>query len=300
MTNLYEKLINNPIEFAWWLFILLIEIAFFCAIVMVWCLIHDYFLKKEDSIGFNNYKPKLLLHYKTITERVFAVITSNTGILCVYALYNTYSRLHIKEGTVNGLVLLGMIIVEISVINRIDGKMVLEVTDKEIELADNNIDEAKDKKKEAEDKKKEAVANLRLISSIEVLIMLLIISYLDNGGTKDYTPLIICMIGLVLGRFIYFDTNINAVKDTLMATTKYIKYAVIATGVSVLLTLTCYCFKIWDMEHLFEITIICHLIWVGCIIKAKGLAEEMCGFVYLFGCAMYEFYQLVKDLITST
>lgn len=102
--------------------------------------------------------------------------------------------------------------------------------------------------------------NLRLMSSFGILILILAVSiYFD---TQDYVQLELCIFGLVLGRFIYFDTSlkgvINELKDIFKCWPSFILETILMCMV---LSLGLY-YEVIDTNNLIESLFYIHIFYM--------------------------------------
>lgn len=238
MIELKGMLENHPEVFAAWAMTTMLEIMIFCIVIIAYHIICDCFIRKGDSIELNDHNGKWIFHYKTTTHRVFAVMTSNTGILTVCVIYCLISRMNHSMEQVNSYILFGLILVE---------KILVDTIDKKIEISEfyyNGYESNETRTNENNPEKDDAIPSLRLMSSIEVLIVLTILTLVNHDKTYDYSTLAVCMGSLVLGRFIYFDINLHDIATTAKNMLDNLRYMIIATVMIATFVLTGFLFRI--------------------------------------------------------
>ena len=266
MIELKGMLENHPEVFAAWAMTTMLEIMIFCIVIIAYHIICDCFIRKGDSIELNDHNGKWIFHYKTTTHRVFAVMTSNTGILTVCVIYCLISRMNHSMEQVNSYILFGLILVE---------KILVDTIDKKIEISEfyyNGYESNETRTNENNPEKDDAIPSLRLMSSIEVLIVLTILTLVNHDKTYDYSTLAVCMNML----------------DNL-------RYMIIATVMIATFVLTGFLFRIIDSHNVLEAIIICHYAWILWSINTKRLSEEMCGILLSQAHFIYEFVRMIKE-----
>lgn len=206
-----------------WIFLSALFITFvYIATIIVIRIYYQYFDKKRNDLTPERAANTWVFQPEIIAQRIIAIIISDTCILGACFFYFLYTETFPFFSDFNGFILLLMIIIAIIINNMIDKKMNLYFVDKKIgdklgqSLIENN-----------------AVAYIRLLSSLAVLII--IIGFTIYCKTTVYLQLIFCIIGLVLGRFIYFDTTLESFVNTIKGMWQYKKYMAFALVVTVVI-----------------------------------------------------------------
>ncbi len=194
-----------------------------------------------------------LVPYK-ITQKVVEVVIANTCIIGVMYVYMGLVKLCQNELFVEladwlGIMLLALIVIGIFVNNQIDRKFEQDL----IDLEEKSI--------------------LRLLSSVSILVPFFIAGIVY--GTKEYNQILLTYLGLVLGRFIYFDTSKEQLK---VDGKKYIKH-VIYPIIVIALTSLYYWYGVelgaLNKKSFMESVLMCHVSLLIVINVAKKIIKDL-------------------------
>lgn len=189
--------IENTENFELWILISSIIIPAMYFLMIIGVRIYDSKInKKWNQLSFEQKSNTLAFHPDMVVDRICEVIISDTCILSAFLFYFYITDSFLFLSDYNGFILLFIILVAVVLNNFIDIKLKLLYVDKKIgnELGKIETDYS-------------AIANIRLVSSF--LILIILIGFSLYFKTKEYTPLILSMLGLILGRFIYFDSSLK-------------------------------------------------------------------------------------------
>lgn len=114
---------------------------------------------------------------------------------------------------------------------------------------------------------------LRLVSSITVTIMWILLSVVF--GSAKYVSVMVIMLGLVLGRFIYFDSSIGSLKKELIGILKCWKSAAVAILLLILLFWTGLHFEIIQEENVVATVFFAHCFYLMVTKTLKRVLKDL-------------------------
>ncbi len=114
---------------------------------------------------------------------------------------------------------------------------------------------------------------LRLFSSITVTIMWIILSVVF--GSAKFVSVMVIMLGLVLGRFIYFDSSMGSLKEELIRIMMCWKSAVVAILLLTLLITTGLYFEIIQEENVVATVFLAHCFYLLVTKILKGVLKDL-------------------------
>lgn len=213
--NIFDTIASKENFGVWIVLSALSMMCFYVVVVIAIRICYIKFNKKWEKLSVEEAANTFAFQPEIVIQRTLEVIIADTCILGACFIYNLYTQNFSFLLDYNGIVLLGLIVMAIMCNNLVDDKLGIYFVDKKVgkNLGEHNVDE-------------EIVANLRLLSSVVVLVML--VGFSIYSKSSEFKELIICVIGLVLGRFIYFDTTIRGLWKNIMDIAKNLIYAVIA------------------------------------------------------------------------
>lgn len=196
-------------------------------------------------------------------QRILEVIISDT---CIWGacLLNHYISGFLGEGSnFSSAILLVIIILAIFINNIIDSILNQEMVNQK----------TCEKEGETEETDENVIPNIRLVSSFSVLI--LFIGFSIYANTLAYLPEVLCMLGLVLGRFVYFDTTLSDLKSTFEGLKKYFIYMLLALALSVVILGIGISFDVIDTSVFLESVFGGHVFLLISINVAKKLVIDL-------------------------
>ena len=196
------------------------------------------------------------------TQRIFAVIVSDTCIFGVCFIYQCFCINFPFLGDYSSLLLLVLIAFAVFANGLIVKNLKLNLYDQDV------TDELGKTSKNVE-----ATSNIRLVSSFAVLIQ--IIGFSIFYQTQEYISLIICMTGLVLGRFLYFDTNLRGLKKAIAEFAPYLIYMVLAVLLTIVLVGIGISFEVIELDSLFCSIFLGHIFILMVIKIIKEILEDL-------------------------
>lgn len=257
--------ITSKENFGVWIFVSALWVMIFCVVAVIAIRIyHLKFNKGVENLSVEEAANTLAFHPEMVIQRTLEVIIADTCILGACFVYNLYTQIFSFLSDYNGIVLLVLIIIAIICNNLVDNKLGQDLVNKKVgkSLGKHEADE-------------EIVANLRLMSSIIVLLMLIGFSVFSK--TREFSQLIICVVGLVLGRFIYFDTTMQGLWKNIKEIAKNLIYAVIAVLLTMIILGTGIFYKVIDTENFLMSIFGGHIFMLIVINVSKGILDD---FIY--------------------
>lgn len=246
------KIIESDGMISWILVSVFILLFVLLGVFIIIRLIENYKNNKnasDDSLDDIKNKAKNFVDKPyQISQVIFEIIISNTCIVTMmYIYYWIMDKIPFIDDFLN-LLLLFLIIIAVAVNNIIDKKLRQDMLEK--------IDKA----------------NIRLVSSMSIMLIFIFIRIKFN--IVEYDKLILCYMGVVLGRFIYFDLTITQIKESIESFFKY----VIPMFISLLLTfVTGYLgmrYRVITETNLFLNLVVIHIIMIVSIYLSKKIAYE--------------------------
>ena len=131
-----------------------------------------------------------------VCQMVFEILISNTCVIVMMYVYDRIANNVLFLEKYLGIVMIILIILAIMINNFLDEKLVQDML------------------------KKEEKGNIRLLSSCSILLIFFFFKFYFH--TAEYDDLLLCYIGLVLGRFIYFDSSLEGIKECFRGLKPYI------------------------------------------------------------------------------
>jgi len=249
-------------NFGTWIVVSALSAMFFCVVSVI--AIRIYYLKsskKLEKLSVDEAANTLAFQPEMVIQRTLEVIIADTCILGACFIYNLYTQIFSCLSDYNGIVLLVLIIIAIICNNLVDNKLGQDLVNKKVgkSLGKHDVDE-------------EIVANLRLLSSIVVLFMLIGFSVFSK--TSEFSQLIICVVGLVLGRFIYFDTTLQGLWKNIKEIAQNLIYAVIAVLLTMIILGTGIYYNVIDTENFLMSIFGGHIFMLIVINVAKGIVDD--------------------------
>ncbi len=131
-----------------------------------------------------------------ICQMVFEILISNTCVIVMMYVYDRIANNIFFLEKYLGIVMLVLIILAILINNFLDGKLVQDML------------------------KEEEKGSIRLLSSCSIILIFFFFKFYFN--TAEYDGFLLCYIGLVLGRFIYFDSSLEGIKECFRGLKPYV------------------------------------------------------------------------------
>lgn len=207
-----------------------------------------YKQKIEQFVDENNtdeITSKYTLGPYEMIQAFFEVLISNACIiLTIYIYYLVTSVLAFLEPYSNYLLLL-LIVISVIINNKIDEKIGQDMLT-------------------AEDK-----ANIRLMSSLSIVLIFACIKIIFDSS--DFDELILCYIGLVLGRFVYFDSTWAQFKASIFSLVRHIVPFVVAMFFTYIVSFFGFSYGIITPTN-----ILASLVWIHiCIVFSVHVAQRV-------------------------
>lgn len=249
-------------NFGTWIVVSALWVMLFCVVSVISIRIYYLkFSKKLEKLSVDEAANTLAFQPEMVIQRTLEVIIADTCILGACFIYNLYTQIFSCLSDYNGIVLLVLIIIAIICNNLVDNKLGQDLVNKKVgkSLVKHDVDE-------------EIVANLRLLSSIVVLFMLIGFSVFSK--TSEFSQLTICVVGLVLGRFIYFDTTLQRLWKNIKEIAQNLIYAVIAVLLTMIILGTGIYYNVIDTENFLLSIFGGHIFMLIVINVAKGIVDD--------------------------
>ena len=115
------------------------------------------------------------------------------------------------------------------------------------------------------------------MSSFIVFIVVWIINVFDT--MNDYTPHVICIFSLILGKFIYFDTAPSSFIKSIKDTFEYIPHMLAAIILMVSSVFIGGYIDLIDTENILTEILLNNILWIGFLGFAVYMVHEILGIV---------------------
>lgn len=231
---------------SWLLVSFLVLFGILFVIFVVIRAFYQYKVNKLDGkYDIDEMAKKIAFKPYEVAQAVFEVLISNTCIIvmmCIY--YWITEKLYFMSKFFNILLLI-LIVVAVIANNIIDNKLEQDMLTKS-------------------DK-----ATIRLISSLSIAIIFAYIKF--KFGTSQYDELIMCYVGLALGRFIYFDTTWEQLKISFQSFMKYMIPLVIAMTFTYIVSFYGFKYKVITPTNILVSLVCIHFCMIFCIHYAKRI-----------------------------
>ena len=186
MVNEIMQLMENEAFFSWAVISILV-LLFIVAVIFIVTRIILYERRKVDENTTMEERDAIAKEYVNrpyeISQMVFEIIICNTCIIVImYVYYRLAKNLLFLEKYL-GIIMLVLIIIAILLNDFLDEKLKQDMI------------------------KEEDKGNIRLISSCSIIMLFSFLKIYFK--TAEYDEFLLCYIGLVLGRFIYFDSTLK-------------------------------------------------------------------------------------------
>lgn len=206
---------------------------------------HHQVDKSDGNYDIDEMARKMALKPYEVAQAVFEVLISNTCIVVMmWVYYWITEKLYFMSKFFNILLLI-LIVVAVIANNIIDNKMEQDMLTKS-------------------DK-----ATIRLISSLSIANIFVYIKF--KFETSQYDELIMCYIGLILGRFIYLDTTWEQVKISFQSFIKYIIPLVIAMAFTYIVSFYGFKYRVITSNNILVSLACIHFCMILCIHYAKRI-----------------------------
>lgn len=212
-------------------------------------------LAETEAIAYV-YQPEIVI------QRIIAIIASDTCIFGACIAYYLFVMNNLFLAEYQDFLLLVLIALSIVVNNMLVKVLKLNIFDCE------KIDRVGEKTKN-----NKIAAKIKLVSSFAVLILMIFFSFVFR--TKDYIPLIRCMLGLTLGRFLYFDTSIQGLTEEIAEFYPYLKYMAGAILVTVVYVIIGMRENAIEMDDLFLSIFFAHIIILMVSKVTKEILDDL-------------------------
>lgn len=207
-----------------------------------------YNLKIEKSINIdkvNEMARKFVLGPYEMMQAFFEVLISNACIIVTIYIFYWATSVSVFLESYSNYLLLILIVLSVIANNIIDKKIGQEMLS-------------------IEDK-----ASIRLMSSLSIVLIFGFIKI--KFSSSDYDELILCYVGLVLGRFVYFDSTWNQFKVSILSFFRH----VIPFSVAMFFT---YIVSYFGFHYgiITQTNILASLVWIHiCIVFSVHLAQRI-------------------------
>lgn len=186
MVNEIMQLMENEAFFSWAVISIFVLLSI-VAVIFIVTRIVLYERRKVDENNTMEEKDAIAKEYVNrpyeISQMVFEIIICNTCIIVImYVYYRLAKNLLFLEKYL-GIIMLVLIIIAILLNDFLDEKLKQDMI------------------------KEEDKGNIRLISSCSIIMLFSFLKIYFK--TAEYDEFLLCYIGLVLGRFIYFDSTLK-------------------------------------------------------------------------------------------
>ena len=182
MVNEIIQLMENEAFFSWAVISILV-LLFIVAVIFIVTRIILYERRKVDENTTMEERDAIVKEYVNrpyeISQMVFEIIICNTCIIVIMYVYYWLAKNLLFLEKYLGIIMLVLIIIAILLNDFLDEKLKQDMI------------------------KEEDKGNIRLISSCSIIMLFSFLKIYFK--TAEYDEFLLCYIGLVLGRFIYFD-----------------------------------------------------------------------------------------------
>ena len=186
MINENMQLMENEAFFSWAVISIFVLLAIVAVIFIVTRIIL-YERRKVDENTTMEEMDAIAKEYVNrpyeISQMVFGIIICNTCIIVIMYVYYLLEKNLLFLGKYLGIIMLVLIIIAILLNDFLDEKLKQDMI------------------------KEEDKGNIRLISSCSIIMLFSFLKIYFK--TAEYDEFLLCYIGLVLGRFIYFDSTLK-------------------------------------------------------------------------------------------
>lgn len=186
MVNEILQLMENEAFFSWTVISIFVLLAIVAVIFIVTRIIL-YERRKVDENTTMEEMDAIAKEYVNrpyeISQMVFEIIICNTCIIVIMYVYYWLAKNLLFLEKYLGIIMLALIIIAILLNDFLDEKLKQDMI------------------------KEEDKGNIRLISSCSIIMLFLFLKIYFK--TAEYDDFLLCYIGLVLGRFIYFDSTLK-------------------------------------------------------------------------------------------
>lgn len=184
-----------------------------------------------------------------ISQMVFEIIICNTCIIVMmYVYYWLFNNMPFLEGYF-GIIMIVLIIIAILINDFLDVKLEQDMI------------------------KEEDKGNLRLLSSCSIILIFLLLKIYFK--TVEYDEFLLCYIGLVIGRFIYFDSTCKEFFQCIKKLMQFLIPLIIALILTVIISGIGLHLGIITAKNIFFSLIISHLEILFCIHLTKELINTL-------------------------
>ncbi len=186
MVNEIIQLMENEAFFSWAVISILV-LLFIVAVIFIVTRIILYERRKVDENTTMEERDAIVKEYVNrpyeISQMVFEIIICNTCIIVIMYVYYWLAKNLLFLEKYLGIIMLVLIIIAILLNDFLDEKLKQDMI------------------------KEEDKGNIRLISSCSIIMLFSFLKIYFK--TAEYDEFLLCYIGLVLGRFIYFDSTLK-------------------------------------------------------------------------------------------
>lgn len=186
MVNEIIQLMENEAFFSWAVISILV-LLFIVAVIFIVTRIILYERRKVDENTTMEEMDAIVKEYVNrpyeISQMVFEIIICNTCIIVIMYVYYWLAKNLLFLEKYLGIIMLVLIIIAILLNDFLDEKLKQDMI------------------------KEEDKGNIRLISSCSIIMLFSFLKIYFK--TAEYDEFLLCYIGLVLGRFIYFDSTLK-------------------------------------------------------------------------------------------
>lgn len=232
--------------------LLVSSLTLLCIVLVIFVVIRAFYYyqvdKSDDNYDIDEMAKKIAFKPYEVAQAVFEVLISNTCTMVMMCIYHwIIEKLYFLSKFFNILLLI-MIVVAVIVNNIIDNKMEQDMLTKS-------------------DK-----ATIRLMSSLSIVIIFAYIKI--KFVISQYDELIMCYIGLAMGRFIYFDTTWEQLKISFRSSIKYIISILIAMAFTYIVSFYGFKYEVITSSNLLVSLVCIHFCMIFCIHFAKRIIYE--------------------------
>lgn len=237
---------ENSIE--WAIRLAVITFIFYACSVIAIRVYYLYLDKSRYEKSPESIAKKAIYGPEYYFNSVMKILIANTCILGVCCLYDWVLRKFNSSSDYLGIVLLFLISIAVLVNNFIDKEW----------LGKNWIEE-QDKEQQEQTRKQYPKSSLRLFSSMIILLIFIGVSIWFK--TSQYMQMILCLLGLVLGRFIYFDSSWTGVKEEMVKMIRCWPSIVLAIVLIVILVSTGIGYDVIEVDNMMTTLFWAHVVY---------------------------------------
>ena len=231
-----------------------VTVGIFIVIAVVLKIYYLKIDKNRDKKTSNEIAHDAVYEPDYFCNSVMEIVVCNTcilGVLCIYEALAPIINLEIVKDF-SSLILLILILLAMG-INRIIDAVWLD--------------------KEWCSSPKYSKSTLRLASSITVTIMWIVLSIIFKS--PQYVSAMVIMTGLVLGRFIFFDSSFDSIKGELLRMIKYWKSMLLAIILVALLVGTGIHYEIIQEENVVVTLFFAHCVYIIATKTIKEVVQDL-------------------------